>query len=105
MGLFADAQARGRNVNAPGLQMIHLAQKDFRVQNHAVADQADLALVQNAGRYQVKDGLLAPDLDGVSGIVAALKADNDPTLGAEHIHNLALALVSPLRADDDRVCH
>lgn len=39
------------------------------------------------------------------GIVAALKADNDPTLGAEHIHNLALALVSPLRADDDRVCH
>lgn len=105
MGLFADAQARGSHVNAAGRQMVHLAEKDRRVQHHAVADQTDFAVVQDAGRDEVQNGFLALDLDGVPGVVAALKADNDLAPGAEHVHNLALALVAPLRADDDRVRH
>ena len=34
-----------------------------------------------------------------------LKANNNAALGAQHIYNLALALVAPLGSDDDRIRH
>ena len=53
----------------------------------------------------MKDGFFALYLDGVPGIVAALKTDNGPALGAQHVNDFAFAFVAPLCADDDRIRH
>ena len=53
----------------------------------------------------MQNGFLALNLDGVPSVVAALKANNNAALGAQHIYNLALALVAPLGSDDDRIRH
>ena len=37
--------------------------------------------------------------DRVSGIVPALAADNNVSLGSEHIDDFAFSLIAPLRAD------
>ena len=41
----------------------------------------------------------------MTSVVAALKANNNAALGAQHVYNLALALVAPLGSDDDRIRH
>ena len=41
----------------------------------------------------------------VPGIVSALKAGNDIRPLAQSVHNLALALVAPLRADNHHIGH
>ena len=41
----------------------------------------------------------------MAGIVAALKADDDVGLLGQPIDNLAFALVAPLRANHDNICH
>jgi hypothetical protein len=41
----------------------------------------------------------------MAGIVAALEADNDVSLLGQPIDNLAFALVAPLGADHDNICH
>jgi len=105
VGLFADAKPGRRNVYAPGCKVIHLFKKDVRVEHNTIADEADFVFVQYAGRDKVEDGFLALYLDGVTSVVAALKADDNAALGAQHINNLALALVAPLGADDDRIRH
>ena len=105
VGLFADAQTAGGHVDALGRQFVHFLEEDEGVQHHTVADQAVFALVQDARGDQVQDGLLALDLDGVAGVVAALETHDQPALRAEHVHNLSLALVAPLGADNDRICH
>ena len=59
--------------------------------------------MQDAGRDQRQDGLLAVDHQRVAGVVAALEAhDRGDALG-QQVDDLALALVAPLGADDDEV--
>ena len=48
----------------------------------------------------MEDGLLAVDHQRVAGVVAALKADDDIGVVGKQIDDLALTLVTPLRADD-----
>src|SRR5690606_24531870 len=68
---------------------------------HAVADEAAHVLPQDARRDQRQDGLAPADHERVAGVVTALKAsDGSRTLGQE-VDDLALALIAPLRPDDD----
>ena len=53
----------------------------------------------------MQNELLALDDDGVAGIVSAGVAGHNGEIVGEHIDNLALAFVAPLRADDDRSSH
>ncbi len=105
VGFFADAEARGAHVHAAGGKVVHFFKENMGVQHNAVADEADFVRVQNAGRDEVEDGFLPPHFDGVASVVAALEAHDGATLGAQHVHNFALALVAPLGADDDRIRH
>jgi hypothetical protein len=50
----------------------------------------------------LQDEFLALDDDGVAGIVASGIAGHDGKVVGEHVDNLALAFIAPLRADDDR---
>jgi len=55
---------------------------------------------------QIPDGMrrerevAVAELDGVAGVVAALVAGDEVERGGDEVDDLALALVSPLAADD-----
>jgi len=68
-----------------------------------IADQADLAGMQEPGGNEVEDELLAVHDDGVAGVVAALEADQQIGLLAEDVDHLSLAFIAPLGADHDDV--
>ena len=61
-------------------QRLYLAEQDVRVDDHAVADDAGLGLVEDARGDEVQLELLAVAHDGVAGVVAAL--DSGPTTSA-----------------------
>jgi hypothetical protein len=98
----ADADPFGDR-HAPGDQLVHLSEQRVGGQHDAVADQAGDAVAQDAGRQQPHDGLLALDDQRVPGVVAALETHHGRHPVGEEIYDLALALVTPLGADDDDV--
>ena len=82
-------------------QLVDLREQRLDVEHHSVADRAPHAGVQNSARDLVEHERLVADVHGVAGVGAALVA-NDPVRAlGEDINELALAFVSPLRADDD----
>src|SRR5262249_30500428 len=66
---------------------------------------ADLAGMEDAGRDQVQHRLLAVHHERVAGVVAAVEAHDHVRVRREEIDDLALTLVAPLGADDDRRAH
>ena len=61
--------------------------------------------MQDARGDGLEHELLPAHHHGVPGIVAALVADDHAHAGREHVHDLALALVAPLRAHHHDVRH
>ena len=80
-------------------QLLDLGEQGTGRQDHAVADQTLHAGAQNAGGDQMQDRLLPADDQGMSRIVPALKAHYRTDAIGQEIHQLALALVTPLGAD------
>ena len=69
--------------------------------HHAVADQAQRVVAQDAGGDQVQDGLLAVDDQGMAGVVAALEAHDRADFLGQQIDDLALAFIAPLGTEND----
>jgi hypothetical protein len=61
--------------------------------------------MQYPGWDQVADGFFAFDHQSVPGIIAALKSNDQIRLGSQEINDLAFALITPLSADYDHICH
>ena len=99
VGVAGDAQVVDRH--AAAVQGLDLAEEDVRVDHHAVADDARLGLVEDAGGDEVQGEDLAVPHDGVAGVVAALIAHHHVGLLGQQVGDLALALVAPLGADHD----
>jgi hypothetical protein len=59
--------------------------------------------MQNTGRQQSQHRFFAVDDQRMSRVVAALKSNHSGYAIRQQIDNFALALVAPLRADDDYV--
>jgi len=59
--------------------------------------------MEDAGRNQVQDALLAIDHERVAGVVAALVSRDKSEVRRQQVDNLALALISELGAEDDYV--
>src|SRR5262249_710939 len=76
-GVLRDEQLLVLLEGAARFQAADLLEEDARVDDDAVADDAHLPGVEDAGRDQMQDGLLAAYDQGVAGIVAALKPDHD----------------------------
>ena len=99
-----DQRRGGRNLqpwahfHASGFQFLDFLAQCGRRDHHPVADQAQRVVAQDAGRDQVQHRLLAVDDQRVAGVVAALKAHHRADILGEQVHNLALALIAPLRA-------
>src|ERR1700687_6175180 len=77
-------------------------QEGQRINHHAIANDAGALGPQNAAGHELQDELFPVDDDGVSGIVAAGIASHHRKSLGEHVDNLALALIAPLRSDNDR---
>ena len=84
-------------------QLVDLREQRLRIDDHAVADDAGDAVVQDAGRDQVQDELLAADVDRVAGVVPALVARHAREVRRQQVDDLALAFVAPLRAENGDV--
>jgi hypothetical protein len=87
------------------LQDLFFPQEGFRTDDHAVAQQAEFAAVQDTGGDQVKDHLAAVDIDGVAGVMPPLIAGHDIEGLGEQIRDLALAFIPPLHADNGDIAH
>jgi hypothetical protein len=102
MGAFAHLDSAGADVDALAVEIVHFLDQHRRVDHHAVADQAGLAL-QDTGGHQVADELFTIDDHRVPCIVAALKTDDNICTCSQKIDDFALALITPLRSDDNGV--
>src|SRR5262249_49281491 len=68
------------------------------VDDHAVADDANLFFAQDSRRDEVQDVFLAVDMNGVAGVIAALGAYDDVRVFGEDVNNFAFSFVAPLGA-------
>ena len=93
-----DAQAVDRDPAL--LQGVELAAQHPGVDDGPVADDAELARVEDPRRDQVQLERLAVAHDRVPGVVAALEPHHHVAALGEQVDDLALALVAPLGADD-----
>src|ERR1041385_5546249 len=93
------------NVDAQFPQAIHLGHKRDWIDNDTVSDYADFAMAQDTRRNQMQHVFHSAVYDCVTGIVAALTADNDISPCRQYIDNLAFALVAPLHSHQNCVGH
>ena len=82
-------------------ETVDLVEQRVRIEHDAVADRAAHAWMKNPARDLVQHEGAVAEVDGVARVRTSL-IPHDPvgTLG-EHVHQLPLPLVPPLRADDD----
>ncbi len=91
------------HLDADRLQALDLGQQVRRIDHHAVADVALHAVAHDARGDELQRRLHALDDQRVAGVVAALEAHHVAGVVGQPVDHLALALVAPLRADDDDV--
>ena len=80
-------------------QLVHFGEQRPRVGHDAVADDAQDARMQDAGRNQAQDELGAAHIHGVSRVVTTLIARDDVEMWCEEIDDLAFSFVAPLRSE------
>ena len=93
----ADEQPRG--VDAAGLEVVDLGEQHRKVDDHPVADDGRAAGGEDPRGQQVQGVLLVADDDRVAGVVAAVVLDHVVDRRPEQVGRLALALVTPLGAE------
>ena len=97
----ADQHAVGRDGQALLGEAVGLGEEGDGVDDHPVAEDAGLARMDDARRDEVQCVGLVADAHRVARVVAALIARDDVEALGQEIDDLALALVAPLRADND----
>src|SRR5205823_5470823 len=83
----------------------NLLDEAHRIDHHSIPDDTNLAFAQNARRNKVQDVFLLSDVDGVTGVVPALRAHDDIRIVREDIDDLAFAFIAPLGAYQDCIGH
>ena len=92
-------------IDAARLEAVDLLDQHRGVDDDAVADDGRDERVEDAARHELERERLTVDDDGVPGVVAALVPDDHRHLLGEEVGELALPLVAPLGADDNRRGH
>ena len=101
----ADSQAV-TNLDATRLERFYFGKQVMDIEHHAVSDVALHALAHDPRRHQVELVLVLADDQGMTGIVSALEAHHAFGMIGQPVHDLALALVTPLGTDNhDVLCH
>jgi len=82
-------------------EAVDLVEQRVGIEHDAVADRAAHAGMQDAARNLMEDKGPVAEVHRVAGVCAALVADHPVGPLGQHVHELALPFVSPLRPDDD----
>ncbi len=98
-------QLHARGVDALALEHVELVDEHRGVDDHAVADDGGDVRVEHAARHQLQREHLVADDDAVARVVTTLVANDEVALLRQVVGEAALALVTPLGADDHRPRH
>ena len=101
MRVAGDLQAVARE--ALPFEHTHLFNQDLGIHNDPVADDRYGVFVHDARGNEVQRKLLVAAYHGMPGVVAALIADDEIEFAGDEVRDLALAFVTPLRADQNYV--
>ncbi len=104
VGGFAEEQV-AVDLDAELAQGLDLLDQADRIDDDAVADDAGLAPAQDAGGDEVQHIFLPFEVDGVAGVVAALRANDHVRLLGQHVNDFAFAFVAPLGAHQYCIGH
>ena len=80
-------------------QLFDLPDKSNRIDNYAVADDADFSPAQNSRRNEMQDVSRVAVHNRVPRVVPALAAHDHVGVTGKHVDDLALAFISPLGAN------
>jgi hypothetical protein len=89
--------------HAGGAQVPDLLEQRGGVDDHAVAEEAELVGMDDAGGDEPEGEVLVGELDRVAGVVPALVPRHHVECLAEQVDDLPFSLVPPLRAEDGNV--
>src|SRR5439155_17594335 len=84
-------------------KVVDFFQQRFRIDHHAVAQEAELPRVDDSGGEEAQRVMLVGELDRVPGVVTALKAGHDIEVVAQQVDDLSFSFVAPLRSDDRQI--
>src|SRR5579871_2459370 len=104
VGAIADGKL-SRDIDAGLLQRFDFVDQRGRIDDNAVSDDGLNAGPQNAAGNELENEFLIADKDRMAGIVATLVTRDDGEFFGEKVHDLAFALVAPLRAEHNDVSH
>jgi hypothetical protein len=89
------------DVHAVPHELVDLGEERVRIEDDAVADRAADARMEDPARDLVEHERLLADVHRVAGVGAPLVAHDPVGVLGEHVDQLPLPLVTPLRTDDD----
>ena len=104
-GVLGNTQVLRTNYNALLTQPSNLGNERMGIDHHPIADDGQLAGSHDAGGKQAQLVADTVDNQSVASIVPTLKAHHHIGALRQPVDDLALALVSPLRADDHHISH
>ncbi|MEY5013755.1 MAG: hypothetical protein RIS92_113 [Verrucomicrobiota bacterium] len=105
MCCVADEQVGGGDGDAFVSEAFDFSGDRDGVEDDAVADDAHFIGAKDSGRDEVQDVFGSSDDDRVTGVIAALGANDDVGVFGEEIDDFAFAFITPLGADENGVCH
>jgi hypothetical protein len=80
------------------IETSELLEQYLRIYHHAIAQNAQAPGMKHSRRNQVKNALLSAYDEGVTGVVATLKTNDDVCLGSQSIYDFTFAFIAPLSA-------
>src|SRR5678815_593858 len=98
VSLFADEEP-AVDVDARPGEFVDLLEERLRIDDDTIADDAGDAGMQNARRNQMQDELRPFHKNRMTGVVATLIPRDSREMRRQHVDDLALAFVAPLRAE------
>ena len=100
-----DLQVFGSQRNTLAHHILHLDPQVFAVHGNTVAQNVDHALAEDAGRQQMQSEFTQLVDHRVTGVAAALIADDHIIVLGQQVYHAALALVTPVDAYNSAVLH
>jgi len=88
-------------VNTISIELVELFEHGLDVDDNTVSKKVLALWVQDAARKQMERILDSISDDGMASVCSAIKASAQIVLGCKNVDKLALALVAPLRAEND----
>src|SRR5688500_19694825 len=86
-------------LDRPRVQAIQFGKELLEIENHAVAEQATRAFVQDAGRNLMQDEFITAHVNGMTRVRATLITGDHRRFSREYVDDLAFSFIAPLGAN------